>query len=63
VTDWARLFVSHCQYMVSTVPGASGMDIYTLGDDLLHVRGPNEFNGFCGLHTGWIEARVRVRDQ
>ncbi|MBO4206297.1 hypothetical protein GSF22_09790 [Micromonospora echinofusca] len=42
------------------MPGASGMDIYTLGDDLLHVGGPNEFTGFCGLHTGWIEARVRV---
>ncbi|MEH1056882.1 hypothetical protein V6U89_16960 [Micromonospora sp. CPCC 206171] len=60
MTDWARLFVSHCQYDVSTVPGASGVGIYILGDDLLHVGGPNQFTGFCGIHTGWIEARVRV---
>ncbi|MFI6230359.1 hypothetical protein ACIBCR_23970 [Micromonospora echinospora] len=59
-TDWARLPVSHCQYLVSTVPGASGVNIYTLGDDLLHIGGPNQFTGFCGLHTGSIEARVRV---
>ncbi|MET7671825.1 hypothetical protein [Micromonospora luteifusca] len=60
VTSWARLFVSHCQYEVSAVPGASGMGIYTLGDGLLHVVGPYQFTGFCGIHTGWIEARVRV---
>ncbi|MFI7644538.1 hypothetical protein ACIBTZ_00465 [Micromonospora sp. NPDC049460] len=59
-TDWARLFVSYRQYEVSAVPGASGVEIYTLGDDLLHVGGPNRFTGFCGIHTGWIEARVRV---
>lgn len=59
-TDWARLSVSHCQYEVSAVPGASGPGIYTLGDDLLHVGGPSRFTGFCGLHSGWIEARVRV---
>ncbi|MEU7972437.1 hypothetical protein AB0B48_10375 [Micromonospora sp. NPDC049089] len=60
MTSWARLFVSHCQYEVSAVPGASGMGIYTLGDGLLHVVGPYQFTGFCGIHTGWIEARVRV---
>lgn len=60
VTDWARLFVSYNQYEVSTVPGAAGLDIYTLGDALLHVGGPNRFTGFCGVHTGWIDARVRV---
>ncbi|MBM7494445.1 hypothetical protein JOD64_005667 [Micromonospora luteifusca] len=45
---------------MSAVPGASGMGIYTLGDGLLHVVGPHQFTGFCGIHTGWIEARVRV---
>lgn len=60
VTDWARLFVSYCQYVVSAVPGAPGMDIHTLGDDLMHVGGPSHFTGFCGIHTGWIEARIRV---
>ncbi|MBM0258109.1 hypothetical protein [Micromonospora sp. 4G55] len=42
------------------MPGASRMDIYTLGDDLLHVGGPHQVTGFCGIHTGWIRARVRV---
>ncbi|WP_433132514.1 hypothetical protein ACQPWW_13355 [Micromonospora sp. CA-240977] len=42
------------------MPGASGMGIYTLGDGLLHVVGPYQFTGFCGIHTGGIEARVRV---
>ncbi|MFG3704726.1 hypothetical protein ACGF7U_08340 [Micromonospora sp. NPDC047670] len=60
VTGWARLFVSHRQYEVFTVPGASGVGIYVLGDDLLHIDGPNQLTGFCGIHTGWIEARVRV---
>lgn len=60
MTGWARLSVSHCQYEVFTVPGASGVGIYILGDDLLHVGGPNQFTGFCGIHTGWIEARVHV---
>lgn len=60
MTDWARLFVSYNQYAVSTVPGASGMGIYILGDELLHVGGPNTVTGFCGVHTGWIEARVCV---
>ncbi|GAB2948595.1 hypothetical protein GCM10027280_41540 [Micromonospora polyrhachis] len=60
MTDWARLSVSYCQYEVSTVPGVSGVEIYTLGDNLLHVGGSSQFTGFCGIHTGWIEARVRV---
>ncbi|MET0491985.1 MAG: hypothetical protein ABW000_02515 [Actinoplanes sp.] len=61
VTDWARLFVSYSQYEVITVPGAAGLEIYTLGDDLVHVNGPNRLTGFCGTHTGWIEARARIR--
>ena len=60
MTDWPRLFVSYRQYEVSAVPGASGVEIYTLGDNLLHVGGSSQFTGFCGIHTGWIEARVRV---
>ncbi|MEU1605724.1 hypothetical protein [Micromonospora matsumotoense] len=60
MTGWARLHVSYCQYDVSTVPGATGAAIYTVGDDLLHVGGPYQFTGFCGIHTGGIEARLRV---
>jgi hypothetical protein len=61
VTDWARLFVSYCQYDVSAMPGAPGMKIYTVGDSLLHVCGPGHVTGFCGIHTGEIEVRLRVR--
>ncbi|GAA1393195.1 hypothetical protein ACFQZ4_37355 [Catellatospora coxensis] len=60
MTGWTRLFISYNQYEVSTVPGASGMAIYNLGDGLLHVGGPNTFTGFCGVHTGWIEARAHI---
>ncbi|WP_155370989.1 hypothetical protein [Catellatospora vulcania] len=60
MSGWARLPVSYCQYEVWTVPGTSGLGIYTLGDDLLHVGGPNNLTGFCGVHTGWIDVRVRV---
>lgn len=60
VTGWARLFVSYCQYEVFAVPGVAGMEIYTVGDNLLHISGPGQCVGFCGIHTGWIEARVRV---
>ena len=60
-TDWAHLFVSYCQYEVAAGPGDRGLEIYTLGDDLLHVGGPGLLTGFCGTHTGWIEARARAR--
>ncbi|MFI7209930.1 hypothetical protein ACIBP4_06815 [Micromonospora maritima] len=60
MTPWARLPVSYCQYEVTTVPGATGAAIYTVGDSLLHVGGPYQVTGFCGIHTGWIEARLHV---
>lgn len=60
MTDWARLLFSYNQYEVSAVPGASGVAIYALDDGLLHIDGPNQLIGFCGIHTGWIDARVRV---
>ncbi|MFI7545736.1 hypothetical protein [Actinoplanes sp. NPDC049599] len=46
-------FVGHSQYQVFAVPGAPG-------DCLVHIGGPSHLTGFCGIHTGWIEARVRV---
>ncbi|WP_422741162.1 hypothetical protein ACN27B_19220 [Micromonospora sp. WMMD754] len=61
MTAWARLHVDYCQYQVITVPGAPGTPIYTVGDDLLHVGGPHQVTGFCGVHTAPIEARLRVR--
>ncbi|MDG4809371.1 hypothetical protein O7634_21710 [Micromonospora sp. WMMD1120] len=59
-SSWTSLSVSYCQYEVTAVPGASGMGIYMLGDDLVHVVAPYQFTGFCGIHTGWIDVRVRV---
>ncbi|MEU8367886.1 hypothetical protein [Micromonospora tulbaghiae] len=60
VSGWTRVSVSYCQYDVSAVPGETGMPVYTLGDGLLHVGGPYQFTGFCGVHTGGIEVRARV---
>lgn len=60
MTDWARLDVSYCQYEVTTVPGVTGLGIHTIGDTLLQVGGPSRLTGFCGIHTGPIEARLRV---
>ncbi|MFI5835849.1 hypothetical protein ACIA5A_19475 [Micromonospora sp. NPDC051300] len=60
MTGWARLHVSYCQYEVTTVPGTTGLGIHTIGDTLLQVGGPSRLTGFCGIHTGPIEARLRV---
>ncbi|MBU8861895.1 hypothetical protein KSK32_32525, partial [Micromonospora sp. WMMB482] len=60
MTGWARLHVSYCQYEVTTVPGVTGLGIHTIGDTLLQVGGPSRLTGFCGIHTGPIEARLRV---
>ncbi len=60
MTNWARLHVSYCQYEVTTVPGVTGLGIHTIGDTLLQVGGPSRLTGFCGIHTGPIEARLRV---
>jgi hypothetical protein len=57
---WSRLSVDYCQYGVITVPGAPRLDIHTIGDSLVHVSGPGTLTGYCGTHSGWIEARLRV---
>jgi hypothetical protein len=52
-------FVSYSQYEIGSA-GDDGdlLDIYTAGDDLLHVGGPGGCTGFTGLHTGEVEFRV-----
>ncbi|MEU4561920.1 hypothetical protein AB0F72_26345 [Actinoplanes sp. NPDC023936] len=55
---FVRQFVSYCQYQVYTGDGGDGLEIYTVGDDLLHVGGPAECTGFTGLHTGEIDMRI-----
>jgi hypothetical protein len=52
-------FVSYSQYEIGSA-GDSGdlLDIYTTGDDLLHVGGPGGCTGFTGVHTGEVEFRV-----
>ncbi|BBH70427.1 hypothetical protein ACTI_71120 [Actinoplanes sp. OR16] len=54
------MFVSYCQYQVYTGEGGDGLDIYTVGDELLHVGGPSECTGFTGVHTGEIDIRIVV---
>ncbi|GAA0581846.1 hypothetical protein GCM10010172_78600 [Paractinoplanes ferrugineus] len=58
-----RQFVDYCQYQVRSAPyWRTGMPIYLVGDELLHVSSPTECTGFAATHTGWIEMRVVVRD-
>ncbi|WP_433301025.1 hypothetical protein ACQP2F_04905 [Actinoplanes sp. CA-030573] len=55
---FVRLFVDYCQYLVVTAPGRDALEIYTVGDDLVHVGGPARLTAFAGNHTGHIEIRV-----
>jgi hypothetical protein len=59
MTGFVSQFVSYSQYEIGSA-GDSGdlLDIYTAGDDLLHVGGPGGCTGFTGLHTGEVEFRV-----
>ncbi|MBB2947777.1 hypothetical protein FB565_007548 [Actinoplanes lutulentus] len=59
---FVKLFVDYCQYVVHASGDASGVGIYKIGDGLVHPGGPTVLTGFCGTHTGWIEARARVLD-
>ncbi|RAK34625.1 hypothetical protein B0I29_111227 [Actinoplanes lutulentus] len=53
-------FVSYCQYQIFSGEGGDGLEIYTVGDELLHVGGPDECTAFTGLHTGTIEMRIEA---
>jgi hypothetical protein len=59
MTEFVSQFVSYSQYEIGSA-GDSGdlMDIYTVGDDLLHAGGPGGCTGFTGLHTGEVQFRV-----
>ncbi|MFC7531888.1 hypothetical protein [Actinoplanes sp. GCM10030250] len=62
--EFVRMFVSYCQYEVLTATGSDRrLDIYTVGDELLHVGGRSVCTAFTGLHTGHIELRVVVSDE
>ncbi|MEV6303239.1 hypothetical protein AB0M02_27770 [Actinoplanes sp. NPDC051861] len=57
------MFVSYCQYEVFTTRFiGSRLDIYTVGDDLVHPGGPSVCTAFTGVHTGDIEIDVVVHD-
>ena len=54
--SFSRVFVSYHQFQV--VAGAEAddpLDIYTVGDNLLHVTGRSRLTVLTGLHTGWAE--------
>ncbi|WP_433824832.1 hypothetical protein ACQP2E_22085 [Actinoplanes sp. CA-015351] len=53
-------FVSYCQYQIFTGEGGDGLEIYTAGDELLHVGGPDECTAFTGLHTGTVQMRIEA---
>ena len=58
--DFVRLPVDYCQYQVLAGNDATGLDIYTVGDDLVHVGGPAVLTAFAGIHTGPIGMRVTI---
>ena len=60
MAGFGRLHVDDCQYQVRTGNGATGLDIYTIGDDLVHVGGPAVLTAFAGIHTGPIGMRVTI---
>lgn len=63
MNNFVRQFVDYCQCQVRSAPyWRTGMEIYVIGDDLLHVSSPTECTGFAATHTGWIEMRVVTRD-
>jgi hypothetical protein len=63
VDSFVRQFVDYCQYQVRSAPyWRTGMGIYLVGDNLLHVSSPTECTGFAATHTGWIEMRVVTCD-
>ncbi|HWS39106.1 MAG TPA: hypothetical protein VN408_40985 [Actinoplanes sp.] len=60
---FVRQHVDYCQYQVRSAPyWRTGMHIYLVGDELLHVSSPTECTGFAATHTGGIEMRVVVLD-
>ena len=64
MNTFVRQFVDYCQYQVRSAPyWRTGMHIYVVGDDLLHVSSPTECTGFAATHTGWIEMRVVTADE
>ena len=58
--DYVRLPVDYCQYQVRTGYDSTGLDIYTVGDGLVHAGGPAVLTAFSGIHTGPIDMRVTV---
>ncbi|MEV4277500.1 hypothetical protein [Actinoplanes xinjiangensis] len=53
-------FVSYSQYQICSAEAEDLLDIYTVGDELLHGGGPDGCTGFTGIHTGDVEMRVVV---
>ncbi|MFC4070026.1 hypothetical protein [Actinoplanes subglobosus] len=60
MTGFVSQFVSYSQYRIRTSEGDDLLDIYTVGDELLHVGGPDGCTGFTGVHTGEVDTRVVV---
>ncbi|WP_092544786.1 hypothetical protein [Actinoplanes derwentensis] len=61
--SFVRQGVDYCQYQVRSAPyWRTGMEIFVVGDDLLHASSSTECTGFAGTHTGGIQMRVVVLD-
>ena len=58
-----RVFVSHHQFLVTAgfdEGRDSRLDLYTVGDGLVHLTGRSELTAMTGPHTGWVEVGLEV---
>jgi hypothetical protein len=56
----ASVFVSHCQLQVFTSGVWDYLEIYTVGDELLHLNGEDVLTVFTGVHTAEVDVVVSV---
>lgn len=54
------VFVSYHQLQVMAGPPDGGLDLYTIGDDLLQVTGSSVLTVLTGPHTGEVEVAAAV---
>lgn len=56
--DYQQIYVSHHQFVVSSDPGGY-LDLYTIGDGLVHITGAGTLTVMTGPHSANLKVRVR----
>jgi hypothetical protein len=57
--DFEQIYVSHHQFVVSSDPG-DYLELYTVGDGLVHVTGAGALTVMTGPHSAPVRVRVAV---